>query len=373
MNNIRVNTCVGPRSHRARGERDFIVRRALLTKIADVVTRGSHSHFNYGLLFVLLSFFVSGCAVKKMALNSLANTLSEEGAGVYASDDDPELVADALPFALKTMEALLQSLPNHRKLLVATAAGFVQYTHAFVLQPVGYFESGNFGETRKRRERAKRLFIRARDYGLRALELQIPGFAELIQEDPVKAVFSFRKQDVPALYWTGVAWASAISVAKDDMDLVGELPLVQTLLEKALELDESWGEGAIHEFFIAFEAGRPESEGGGSAKAQAHFERAMKLNGGKSIGPMVMFAENVCVREQDRGRFKELLNQAIAFDLDQYPENRLANILAQRKAQQLLSNIDELFISGDEETGNGSDGARNALYEEPIQDKENVP
>ncbi len=285
-----------------------------------------------------------GCSLRRIAVNSLANTLTEDGTSVFATDDDPDLVKEALPFTLKTMEALVKSSPKHEKLLVGTAAGFVQYSHAFVLLPTSIVEKSDLEEARRGRERAKRLFIRARDYGLKALELSYPGISESIVKDPFKAVLQAKKKDVPALYWTGIAWGSAISVAKDDMALVGDLPVVTAFLERALELDEGWKNGAIHEFFIVFDASRPKSEGGGIEKAEAHFERAMELNKGRSISPFVSLAESVCVKQQNRVRFELLLKQVLEFDVDQYPEYRLSNIIAQQKTRHLLENIDGLFI-----------------------------
>ncbi len=299
------------------------------------------------LLSVVLSLLLQSC-VKRLAVNSIANALTEGSASVYARDDDPVLVGAALPFALKTMETLLEQAPNNKKLLIATASGFVQYAHAFVLQPANTLEFTDLAAARDERDRARRLFLRARTYALRALELDHDGITERLTSDPRAAVSTARLQDIHALYWTGVAWGSAISISKSDMSLVGEVPIVRSLLERALALAPDWEDGAIHEFFIHFDAGRTEAEGGGIAKAESHFERAMHLNGGRSIGPLVVLAETVCVRQQDRGRFKDLLNRALTFDIDKYPDRRLANILAQKKAAELLENIDHLFYLDDQ-------------------------
>jgi len=78
-------------------------------------------------------------------------------------------------------------------------------------------------------------------------------------------------------------------------------------------------------------------------EAEGHFNRAMELNGGRSIGPLVSLAETVCVQQQDRERFTELLTQALEFDVDEYPEMRLANLISQEHARWLLSQTDDLF------------------------------
>ena len=286
---------------------------------------------------------ITGCSIKQMAVNSVADALSADSNSVFAVDDDPQLVGEALPFALKSMEAILQATPRHRKLLVATCAGFVQYGHAYVLQPAQMLENEDLQAARKLRERAKHLFLRARQYGIRALDLDHPGFSAVIFTDPAAAVKGMRAKDVAALYWTGVAWGSAISADKSDMSLIGDLPIVTAIMEKALKLDPDWQNGAIHEFFIVYNSTRPEVDGGGLASVEYHFNRTMALNQGRSISPLILLAESACIKQQNRQRFEILLKQALVFDVNRYPEYRLANIMAQRKARHLLDNIDALF------------------------------
>src|SRR3954466_11505928 len=75
---------------------------------------------------------LTGCSViKKAAIKNVASTLSGSGDS-YASDNDPELIRGAIPFALKTYESLLESVPKHEPLLIAACSGFTQYAFAFV-------------------------------------------------------------------------------------------------------------------------------------------------------------------------------------------------------------------------------------------------
>src|SRR3954464_11618021 len=116
----------------------------------------------------------SGCAIKKVALNSVANTLSASG-DTFSSDEDPELVRDAVPFALKTYESLLASLPRPRGLLLATCSGFTQYSYAFVQSEADRLEPTDYAQSIVHRERALKLYLRGRDYCLRAIEIAHPG------------------------------------------------------------------------------------------------------------------------------------------------------------------------------------------------------
>src|SRR4051812_32042019 len=81
-------------------------------------------------LMALLALSSCG-AINKMATKGVANSITR-GPDVYSSDDDPELVRDAIPFGLKTVEGLLASLPRNEGLLLAACRGFTQYAVGFV-------------------------------------------------------------------------------------------------------------------------------------------------------------------------------------------------------------------------------------------------
>lgn len=284
----------------------------------------------------------SACSVKKMAVKTMADALSE-GTSAYATDDDPQLVKDSLPFGLKTLEGLLPTVPTHRGLLRSLASGFTSYSAAFIVPGIRPLEAVDLDKARAERVRARRMFLRARDYGLRALEVPYPGFGRQLREDPKKEVARAVKADVPDLYWTAAAWGMAISNGKDQTDLIGDVPCVEALIMRAYELDEAWDDGSIHEFLIAFES-RGAAMGGSLDRARRHFDRAMQLARGRKISPLVSLAENVSIEMQNRKEFDTLLDQALAFDTDKYPETRLANILAQRRAQQLKAMEGDLFL-----------------------------
>ncbi len=292
---------------------------------------------------VALAFF--GCSVNRLAVRSLGNALAG-GAGVFASDDDPELVAAALPFSLKTIEALLAADPGNRDLLLAAASGFTQYAYAFVQQEADFVEEHDLARATELRARARRLYLRALGYGWRGLELEAPGLRARLQADPgaaAAALAGMEKDDMPLLYWTATPWAAAIALAKEEAELTADLAAVEAMMRRALALDESWGLGALHDFFLVYEGSRA-SVGGSVARAREHFERAMALAGGKRAGPLVSFAETVAVAAQDRAEFERLLEQALALDADAVPELRLANLIAQRRARWLLARADELFV-----------------------------
>ena len=259
----------------------------------------------------------------------------------YRSDDDPDLVREALPFALKTLEGLLDQLPNHRGVLRALSAGFTGYAVAFVLPGRGDLTRGGLAVD-DRTARAQRLLFRARDYGLRTLELTIPDLGRRLRQDFKRALGSTTKDDVPDLYWTAAAWGSAIGAVKGDVLRLAEIPIVDALIRRALELDDTFDHGSLHEFMIVFES-RGESTGGNLDRARNHFTRARELAHGRRISPLVTFAENVSLQAKNRTEFEALLKEALAFDAQSIREERLLNVIAQQRARELLAGADALF------------------------------
>ncbi|MBZ5588565.1 MAG: TRAP transporter TatT component family protein [Acidobacteriia bacterium] len=287
---------------------------------------------------------LSACSVKTVTVNAVGNALAKGGSG-WARDDDLELVRDATPFALKTIESLLDESPRHKGLLLAAASGFTEYSYAYVQCEADYVEGRDLAAATAMRTRAGRLYRRALEYGLRGLEVDHPGFREALRSDPGKAVAAVRsKAEVPLLYWTAMAWGAAISLAKENAELAGGLPATEALVRRAIALEEGFGAGALYDFLIAYDGGRPASAGGSVERARTDLEKATALGGGKRAAPLVTFAETVSVGAQDRPEFERLLAHALAIDADRAPEYRLANLVAQKRARWLLSRTDELFI-----------------------------
>jgi predicted anti-sigma-YlaC factor YlaD len=290
-----------------------------------------------------LAVIGSGCSIQRLAVHKVGDALAGSGT-TFASDDDPELIKAAVPFSLKLMEALLNEDPRHEGLLLAAASGFTQYGYAFVQEDADETEDKDLAAAEELRGRARRLYLRARNYGLRGLEARHKGFEKALRANPKLAVGETTRKDVPLLYWTALSWAAAISLSKDNPDLIAEMPMVEAMMDRALALDETFDHGAIHTYFITYEMSRPGGTGDAAARSRQHFERALALSGGQQAGPMVSFAEAVCVQKQNLKEFESLLHQALAINPDLKPEWRLANLVMQRRAKWLLSRTDQLFL-----------------------------
>jgi predicted anti-sigma-YlaC factor YlaD len=289
-----------------------------------------------------LAVSLGGCSIRKTAVNKLGDALAESGAN-FAADDDAELVGQAIPFGLKTMEGLLEEAPRHEGLLLAAAGGFVQYAYGWVQSEADFVEPRDLARATELRGRAQKLYLRARDYGLRGLEVDSPGLARALARDPRAALARTKREHVPLLYWTATAWAGALALKVNDSELSADQPLVEALARRALELDEGWALGSIHDFFISWESARS-SIGGSLERARAHLDRAIALSHGRRAFPYLAYAESASVAKQDKAEFRELLDKALAVDVSRKDDQRLANLLAQKRARFQLGRVDELFV-----------------------------
>jgi predicted anti-sigma-YlaC factor YlaD len=290
--------------------------------IVHTMNRGIRMKLARTLLLCCALAGMAGCSVREYALRSVGDALAG-GGDVYASDEDIELVGAATPFGLKTIESLLAEVPDHKGLLLAAARGFTQYSYVYVQAAADEAEERDVKYAYEQRARARRLYLRARDYGLRGLEID--------------------KNDIGLLYWTAVAWAAAISLSKDDPATIAGLPKVDALIARAVAIDPDYDHGSLRSFLIGYEMSRPGAPAGAEARARAHFARAVELTEGKHASPYVSLAESVAVEIRNRAEFEALLKQAIALDPGARREWRLANLVMQRRAHRLLARAGELF------------------------------
>ena len=282
----------------------------------------------------------SGCSsLNRMAVGAAANALTG-GGETFAGDPDPDLVREAIPFGLKTYESLLATVPDHQGLLLATASGFSSY--AYLLNAEADLDAQRFSERETRlRQRARALYLRGRDYALRALEVRHAGFSDALRLDPHGALSQTDARDVEFLYWAAAGWAGATATGRLDAGLVAELPIPGMMMERVLELAPDYDRGAGHEFMIAYEGARP---GGSVELARAHFKQALAYSQGERASVYVAMAESICVAQQNYEEFNALLRQAIGVDVTRAPQARVVNEVAQRRARWLLARAPDLFV-----------------------------
>ena len=287
---------------------------------------------------------LSGCAmVNRMAVKGVADTLSE-GGDTVTSHDDPDVIAGALPFALMLHESLLASVPDYEPLLTTTCSLYTQYAFGFVGAEAEALQRDDYDRSKRLSERSFTLAQRGKNFCWRGLESRFRGIGQALKTDSAKALARTRKEHVELLYWSAASLGAAISAGGlDHPELLIDWPVVRALAERAMALDETWGNGAIPELMITVES-QGEALGGSEERARKYFARAVEIQRGLSPGPYVALATGVVKSKQDREEFTKLMEQALAIDPEKDPSHRLVILVTQRRARVLLDRVDDLFL-----------------------------
>ncbi len=281
------------------------------------------------LLWFLLIPLMGGCSMKAMAVRSMDPIMDDMNIAVNRNTD-VDMMRDALPAFLVQMDGLILSAPSEKLLLKAAEANF-GYANAFI------------EDTDK--PRASALYLKARGYAARALiggkdfekdfNVQLAAFRENLSE--------YDRGDVPALFWTANCWLAWVAINLDSPEAIMDMPKAQAMLQRVLELDETYYHGSAHAALGAIYAAQPAIMGDSSAKAKAHFDRAFAISGRKLLFIQLFYAQFYAYQIQDRDLFVKTLEEIIATPHESFPDRAFANEVAKRKARVLLDNVDMYF------------------------------
>ena len=278
--------------------------------------------------FIAISVLVlnTGCA---SLMSSAASGLAEDLSAAVLNQNDPETVRDGAPAYLLLMDSFLEGNPKDPDLLSAAANLYATYGFVFVDDP----------------ERAARLTERARNYSTTALcESYKPSCSwdGMQFEDYEATLDGLTTRHADVVFSHGLASLAYIRKHSSDYTAIAMLPYSQALLERYLEINDGSDDGTIHTYLGILNTLLPPSLGGESEKGRAHFERAIELSGGRNLGAKVEFAEGYARLLYERELHDSLLNEVMEADPIE-PGNTLLNVLAQRRAEELLASADDYF------------------------------
>jgi hypothetical protein len=285
---------------------------------------------------VLLGFFLlplafsSGCFPIKAVRVAAVGSILEDVATSSSKQSDISIIREGTPAYLMLIDGLIEAYPHREELLVAGAKAYSSYAAIFIEED---------------REKAKGLYLKAKQYGLRALSKRA-RFKELLPkrvDEFVACLADFDKKNVPALFWTASSWGSWISLSTDSVEALAEIPKVLCLMERALELDEGFYYGGPHLFMAVYHVSRPKAYGGDPARARRHFEKSFELSQEKFLMAHVLYAKYYARQTFDRELFVRTLERVLDAPADSVPELTLLNTIAKQQAKGLLEKVNEYF------------------------------
>lgn len=273
--------------------------------------------------------FSAGC-VRQVAVSTMGG-IFQDGMSAVEEEQDPEFAAQSLPSSLKLMEVLLKSEPENRKLLLLLAEGYGSYA-------LGFVEDAD-------PERAKIFYQRATGYALRLVR-QDRTLARAFDGplDEFLAELARRgKPDVPGIFWAAFGMGGYLNLAFDKPDALAQLPRVEAMMQFVAVADPAFFHGGADMFLGTLYGSRARILGGDPERSRRHFENALRTNGGAFLMTRVFFARSYAVQTQNEALFSELLDEVERVPLDDYPQLRLVNAVAKRKALLLRARKDDLF------------------------------
>jgi len=269
--------------------------------------------------YLLLLFLTGGCGIP--SFSGMIDGLNRQ--------DDLQLVCDGAPSYLLMLDSIVASSPDDTKMLLNATKAYNAYTMAMA-------ECGN-------QERAGDLSKKARQHGL-ALLHEETGIDQKMSLDQLAVTLASKDRDaVPALFWGAYGWATWVSYQQGAPAAVIDLPKIELIMQRVLELDETYYNGGAHLFLGIYYSLKPEIYGGKPATSRQHFERALTINNRLFLPVQVAFAKTYAKMVFDRELHEDLLNEVLAFDISTAPELTLSNVAAKKQAARLLEEIDEYF------------------------------
>lgn len=270
------------------------------------------------LLLLILCCSLSSCS------KLITSTFIEPAVENLQQQTDIDLVCQGAPAYLLMIDSMLVSSPNDEQLLLIATQSYVGYGAA--LEECGSPEE----------ERVAKITDKARIYGLRLLKQYLPVDTNQDMLPLNKQLAALKKCDVPEVFWGTYGWLSWVRSQKGSPESVADLVIIEKIMTRLLELDESYQGGSIHLFFGGYYAARPVMFGGNPEISKMHFERALKLANRRFLLTQTTYAETLARTTMDKELHDQLLYEALDFPLETAPEFGLSNQIAVRKARKLL-------------------------------------
>ena len=257
-------------------------------------------------------------------------------------DNKPDLVDSGYEFYVNRNVKKANSNPNNPNILINACKSLTLHSFGFTMEKADRMVMTDYNNSMELYAKANSSFSEAVNYGNQSLSIKFTNYKDWISgvsdQKPI-----FKKDDIFFLYWTAGAYGGAIKSSKGDPNWIIQLPKIGKLLEAAIEIDPNWNRGSLLGAMISYTMIRHDAPKDKELVAKEFFKNALKASNNLDIGLYVSMAESVCIPNQDRNEFTNLLYKAINIDINADPDLRLANIINKKRAEWLLDNIDEFF------------------------------
>ena len=296
-------------------------------------------------LFMVAASFMA-CSLRKIAVRQ-ATGFFGESRKIFEQETDLELAESSIASNLKLLEAMLVHDPKNEELNLLLAEVYSVYTLSFVEDKMEQAEAENKdAEVMRQRERAKQFYLRARDFAGNVLLplFDVESLAVLTEQQLKDKLAKLEKSDIAPVFWYAFSWGSAINLDREDVAALSELPKIEIMMAKVKAWDEAYYFAGAWLFEGVYFGARNEMMGGNPERSRAAFERNLSLTDGKILITPYFYARTYCVFTQDKKCFDANLKRVLDAPGDIHPGQRLANVLAKKKAERLLKRRADFFV-----------------------------
>jgi hypothetical protein len=279
---------------------------------------------------IILIFLFQACSLDRFVIRQTGAILDYGVIALY-EETDLKLAEQALASDIKLLEGMIKGDPENEHLLLLTSQALAGYA-------LGFAED-------EEPERAKSLYLRAKEYGLRVLrnDDSFVDSEEKSLEQFTTAVNNLEREYIGAIFWTAFAWAGWINLSLDNPQALIELPKVQVLMQRVYDMDETYFHASPHLFFGSVWGTKPRMMGGDPEKAKEHFEKNLQITQGKFLMTYVYYARFYAAKTLDEDLFNEFIVKIENTPADVLPGYQFLNMIAKKKAEYLKELREEWF------------------------------
>jgi hypothetical protein len=244
--------------------------------------------------------------------------------GNLQQQTDVNLVCEGAPAYLLMIDSMLVSSPKNCDLLLSGAQSYSAY--AMALEECGGADD----------QRIEPIAGKAKLYGIRLLSRYLPINDGQDYDALDRKLANLGRSDVSNIFWGTFGWLTWVKSQQGSPEAIADLVLIEKIMARLLEIDESYQGGSIHLFFGSYYAAKPEMFGGRPELSKMHFEKALLLSKRRFLLTQTTYAETLARTTMDQELHDRLLKEVLAFPLDSAPEFGLSNQIAVNKAKRLL-------------------------------------
>ncbi len=242
---------------------------------------------------------------------------------------DPLLVYEALPNYLLLIDKAIDNDPDNGQLLIAGSDLYILYSLFFEDNP-------------KRNTQLTHFALAYADRSLCLAIIDLCNPSEINYQDFIIQLQATNIDDIDILYSYSLASLSYIKASGADWRGIAFLPWIQKMLERIVELDDTYKKGSAYAYLGILNGLRPPALGGNIHLSEAYFLKAISYSEEKNLYAKVDYARYVAMTLFDQDLHDRLLNEVIDAHVDDVDFN-LFNNLAKQHAALLLEQSENYF------------------------------